>query len=280
MFREEFTKIVTNISFYFAIVAVVILMMAETFYIKADTGKEYTFFDVVLSKEHDKIIKESGMLSDEIIINGANNIYYEMFIPLVVVIPFIAGIYSDKKNSITRFQIYRTGKLRYTLGKFMAVMISGGFITMLGHIIFSIIIYVFFPHGKSEIFELNKMLLSQDSDIYRFILNHFGDTGLYVLKFMRVFLYGAFSTVTAFALSAVIKNRYIVFTIPVVMEYMWGKFIGKSQSIKLSYLRPTAISNIFYYDLSQMVPFFGIFIISALVFYRVCLGRKCDCGED
>lgn len=280
MFREEFTKIVTNVSFYLAIMAVVILMMAETFYIKADTGKEYSFFDIVLNKENDKIIKESGMVSDEIIINGANNIYYEMFIPLVVVIPFITGMYTDKKNNITRFQIYRTGKLRYTLGKFMAVIISGGFITMLGHIIFSIMIYAFFPHGKSEIFELNKMLLSQDSDGYRLLLNHFGDTGLYVLKFMRVFLYGAFSTVIAFALSAIIKNRYIILTIPVVIEYMWGKFIGKSKSIKLSYLRPSAISNIFYYDLSRMLPFFAIITISSLIFYRICLERKCDCGEE
>lgn len=280
MFREEFVKIVTNVSFYLAIMAVVILMMSGTFYTVPDTGKEYTFFDAVFGKEREVITAESGLVSDEIIIKGINNEYYEMFLPLVVVIPFVVGIYGDKKNSITRFQIYRTGKLRYTLGKFMAVMVSGGLITMLGQIIFSIIVFRIFPTGKSEMFELNKMLLGQESGFCRFIMKNFGDTGLYFLKFARVFLYGAFSTVIAFALSAVIRNRYIVLTIPVVMEYMWGKFISKSKDSRMFSLKPGAIGNVFQYDLSWMLPFFLAIVIIALIFYRVCLGRKCDCGEE
>lgn len=280
MFREEFIKIVTNISFYLAIVAVVILIMSKTFYTKADTGKEYTFFDAVFNTEHKEITKDSKMSACDIIIDGINSEYYDMFIPLVVVIPFVAGIYSDKKNSITRFQIYRTGKLRYTLGKLMAVMVTGGLITMSAQIIFSIIIYIIFPHGKTEMFEISKMMLKQDSVWYKFILNNIGDMSLYLMKFIRVFLYGAFSTVTAFALSSVIKNRYIVFTIPVVIEYMWGRLINKSGNPNLYSLRPSAIGNIFHNNFSWMLPFFIIIVITALVFYRVCLGKKCDCGED
>lgn len=279
MFKEEFMRIVTNVTFYLSVVAATILMMMGTFYTVPDTGKEYTFFDVAFGKDRG-IISESEMTSEEIIIKGINNPYYEMFLPLLVIIPFIVGIYGDKKNSITRFQIYRTGKWRYALGKFMAVMISGGIIAMFAQVIFSMAVYRLFPNEKSEMFEMNKMFLKQQSVFCRYIMNHLGDTGLYILKFVRVFLYGAFSTVTAFALSAVIKNRYIVMTIPVVLEYMWGRFINKSTNSKMLSLRSSEIGNVFQYDLSWMLPFFIMIVIISFVFYMVCLERKCDCGEE
>lgn len=273
-------KIITNISFYLAIIATIVLLLASTFYVVPDTGKEYTLFDIIFGVADDKVVTESGLVSEEIIIKGINSHYYEMFLPLVTVIPFIVGIYGDKKNSITRFQIYRTGKLRYTLGKFMAVLVSGGLITMLGQMIFSLIIYSIFPHGESEMFELNKIILFEESEFCKVLVDRIGIMGLYILRFLRVFLYGAFSTVIAFALSIVIKNRYMVLTIPVVIEYMWEKFISKSIDAKMYTLLPSSIGNVFHTDISWMLPFFITIIVVSLVFYRVCLERKCDCGEE
>lgn len=218
-------------------------------------------------------------MAEEIILKGIESEYYEMFLPLVVSIPFIISIYADKKNNITRFQIYRTGKVRYMFGKFFAIIISGGIITVLGQLLFSVIIYNVFPKNSSEIFEVNKMLLLQESKICSYLVDNIGKSGLYIVKLIRVFLYGAFSTVLSFALSVFVKNRYMVMTIPIAIVYMWDKFINKTDNVKLHSLKPCCIGDMFYIDVDWMLPFFVVTSILAIVFYILCMERKCDCGE-
>lgn len=104
MFKEEFVKIVTNISFYFAIISVCILMMSGKFYVDSNTGREYTFFEVIFLKDNKEIIDESQLVAEEIILKGIESEYYEMFLPLVVSIPFIISIYADKKIILRDFK--------------------------------------------------------------------------------------------------------------------------------------------------------------------------------
>jgi cellobiose-specific phosphotransferase system component IIC len=72
----------------------------------------------------------------------------------------------------------------------------------------------------------------------------------------------------------------MVLTIPVIIEYIWEKFIYKSMDAKMYTLLPSSIGNVFHTDISWMLPFFITIVVVSLVFYMVCLERKCDCGEE
>ena len=88
MFREELTKILTNKVFYLAIAAVVVLLLLGNIYTSPETGEEYTVIGLALDDEKEEVIGIGDLHARDIMITGVPG-YLEMFIPIIVAIPFI-----------------------------------------------------------------------------------------------------------------------------------------------------------------------------------------------
>lgn len=88
-----------------------------------------------------------------------------------------------------RFNITRTGSLRYYLSKFCSAFLCGGSAVLFGYIIFGVIVRIIFP-------SLSQYELSADDLSFVLVNNKDELTG--VLRYMlSAFLYGAISTMPA-----------------------------------------------------------------------------------
>ena len=279
MFREELGKMMSNVAFFAAIAAVVLLMMTSNVFKSFNTGREYNLFDIIFSEERKGLVEESGYSAVELI-TTADNSYLIMFLPIAAAVPFVMIVCGEKKNSITRFEIYRTGKNRYVIGKFLAAAVVGGGIAVVGTCIYALCVRSVFPGGTGERFAISVDMIREQSKVFDMAYGKLGVAGIYILKLIRVFFYGAFSAVPAFGFSALIKNRYVVLSLPFIVTYFFTKFVEGRKSMVWYELLPKNISNIFMTDYLKMVLWFGGIALAVLVFYRVCIGRKCDCGDE
>ncbi|MDE6253519.1 MAG: hypothetical protein K2M78_12965 [Lachnospiraceae bacterium] len=279
MFREELGKMMSNVSFYAAIAAVVLLMMTSNVFKSFNTGREYNLFDIIFSEEREELVKESGYSAVELIATMDNS-YLIMFLPIAAAVPFVMIVCGEKKNSITRFEIYRTGKNRYVMGKFLAATVVGGVIAVVGTCVYALCIRSIFPGGTGESFAISVDMIRGQSKVFDMAYGKFGVAGIYLVKIVRVFFYGAFSAVPAFGFSVLIKNRYVVLSLPFIVTYFFTKFVEGRKSMVLYELLPKNISNIFMTDYLKMILGFGGTALAVLLFYRVCIGRKCDCGDE
>ena len=279
MFKEELGKIMSNIVFFLAILGVVVLLMLSNVYTSPETGEEYSVIGLATDKDKDALIKNGDLHAPDIIVGGVTG-YMDMFVPVLVSVPFVMIVCGEKKNSNTRFEIYRVGKNRYITGRYFASMVAGGIVLMTGYIIFSVIISFIFPGNTGMLMEYQNEFILQQGGLTATVLKHFGMNGLYIIKFIRMFLYGAFFTTPAFGLSAVIRNRYIVISIPFMLSYLFQKVAEKHVEMKLYRVIPENIGRVYNIRWKEMLIVFGCIIILVPVLCRIYLGRKCDCGEE
>lgn len=279
MFREELEKILTNGVFYAAIVSAVILLMLGYIYKSPYTGEEHTVLGMMFNDDREALIKEADLHATDVILGGIDS-YLEMFVPVIVVIPFAIIVCGERKNSNTRFEIYRLGKTRYIMGKYLADMVSGGLIVMSGYMVFSLMISLLLPGGTGIVAEYQNQYLADNSFVAGALMKGFGYKGLYMLKFLRMFVYGAVSVIPAFGISMITRNRYVIISIPFLFNYLLEKFIIKQESVNLIYVMNKTCGNIYATDIKRMAIVFGAEILLIGVFCRVYLGRKCDCGGE
>lgn len=279
MFRVELEKILTNIAFYLSIVAVIVLLLATSIYKDTITGEEYSLIQIVLNDNKEEIINQGDLHRLDVINTGVGG-YLDMFLPIIVAVPFVIVICGEKKNSNTRFEIYRVGKNRFLIGKFLASVVSGGLVLLIGYIIFSIVVAFILPGGMATITELKYGYFVDEGSFYKWFYNSFGVFGMMIMKFIRMFLYGAASSVMAFGLSLFIKNRYIIISIPFMFFYLFQKFVTKRLDVNLYKALISNIGDVFYASYINLLVIYGGGTLLALILCRIYLGRKCDCGEE
>lgn len=184
-----------------------------------------------------------------------------------------------------RFNITRTGSLRYYLSKFCSAFLCGGSAVLFGYIIFGVIVRIIFP-------PLSQYELSADDLSFVLVNNKDELTG--VLRYMlSAFLYGAISTMPALFISSFCKNPYLITCVPFMVTYMWQitvqKLIANSMMKEdfdrasiLENFYPNSIMNLSYYtafaDTKYILFFnFGIILFSVIGFI-VIMNMRPDKG--
>ena len=67
---------------------------------------------------------------------------------------------------------------------------------------------------------------------------------------------------------------------PFMFYYLLGKFITKQASEKRGYFLPNTVGNIYATDVLRLIIIYVAEALLVIVFCRIYLGRKCDCGEE
>lgn len=278
MLRVELGKIMSNVVFYLCILATMILLLAGTVYVDLLTGEEYNMIQFIVN-DNAQVIKDADLHATDIVVTGVDG-YLEMFLPIIVAIPFVMIVCGEKKNSNARFEIYRVGKTRYLVGKFFAAVLSGGLVIMVGYILFSFIVFLVLPGQTGILTQIKYDFFKEETTFGGWYYNSFGVTGMIILKYMRMFFYGLFSAVPAFGLSRIIKNRYIVISIPFMFFYLYSKITVKHESQLLYKAMISNVENVFDTRYLSMITIFGGAACVIALLCRIYLGRKCDCGEE
>lgn len=78
-----------------------------------------------------------------------------------------------------------------------------------------------------------------------------GINALIIMKFIRMFLYGAVSVICAFGISMINRNKYIVISIPFMLNYLFEKFVQKGKYPKLYNALVTNIEEVYIVDMKE-----------------------------
>lgn len=277
-------------SYYFVIafIMAVFLMLSGYIYTDDINEKAYSVISLMTMKNPEMIAEQAGLNWRDIYLMETPG-YIWMFAPVIVTLPYIAVLCPGNSNTNIRFELFRTSKKRYILGKVISGMFVSGMIMAIAQVIYGAI--CFFTIGNDYISDNNMMNVYTSVGITRIIYKYFGKLSLYFLRCIAAFLYGMLSSLTVIFLSAIIKNKYLVFSIPFMLNYFYVMFMsnGIKKIIKGSLLikinqifMHSRIQSVFLYEKDVMIMIGLFIIIQFLVVYAthyLIMERRCDCCE-
>ncbi len=275
--KTDIKKYIFTSAFLVCILITFVLCFTAQCYTDIETHKAYTIFDVMRSFSREKLLSEYNFSSISVLYMGLKS-WLTMFIPIVSSFAFIPVFCDERSSGYLRFEVHRSGNKRMYFSKLVSSFLSGGLAVSIGYILFGIVIFIFFPS-----------LSKYDSSFYKdniFALYN-GKTLLNILKLVaQMFLFAGFWALPAFALSSVIKNKYVLLCVPFMLKYIYDQVITKLICDGVSYNKIVIFKTDSVLDLFYMLKnkgFVFIFYISVIavlfIFYIIFMNRRLDYGE-
>lgn len=279
LMKEEIKKMYTNPAFFIVIFAVMLIYATGVIYIEPMTQKSYNLFNISAMKNYREVLSNSWVSTETMIIRGPDS-YIWMFAPILASVPFVALLCGAKKNNNIRFEMMRVGKRSYIIGKMLAAMITGGTAFLIGYIGYSIACYfILIPIGEEGLF-----YISMNSNLNQ--LYEIGGIALIiVLRFVCIFVYGMTATILPFAVSSLIRNKYLVICVPFMLSYFFEVFLNKPIEIIMELSRTFSASqpaDMIRFDSEQnlrILLYWLVCIVLTMILHYVVLNKRCDCGE-
>lgn len=214
----DLNKSILNIGYVGAVLLTTLLCFTAKAYTDPNTAKIYTVFECIAKLDKQLFADDYSFSSYLIFAKGMSG-YMAMFLPIIAAFPFMTAFCAERNGGSMRFNITRTGSLRYYLSKFCSAFLCGGSAVLFGYIIFGVIVRIIFP-------PLSQYELSADDLSFVLVNNKDELTG--VLRYMlSAFLYGAISTMPALFLSSFCKNPYIITCLPFMLNYVLTTMLNR-----------------------------------------------------
>lgn len=192
----DLNKSMLNIGYVGAVLLTTLLCFTAKAYTDPNTAKIYTVFECIAKLDKQLFADDYSFSSYLIFAKGMSG-YMAMFLPIIAAFPFMTAFCAERNGGSMRFNITRTGSLRYYLSKFCSAFLCGGSAVLFGYIIFGVIVRIIFP-------PLSQYELSADD--LSFVLVNNKNELIGVLRYMlSAFLYGAISTMPALFISSFCK---------------------------------------------------------------------------
>ncbi len=284
--RQDLNKTLINIGFGAAVLMTCILCFTAPAYRDNTNDKSYSVFEAFFSFDRRFIEAHDEFAAIRLFDAGLSG-YIGMFIPIIVAFPFMVSFCAERNNGLMRFTITRSGRIRYYLSKFLTSFLSGGLAVMLGLGLYGIAVSLAFPSLDSY---------AIDPEQLKWIVPD-GAFSSVVKNLLAGFVYGAFSTLPAFFLSAFCKNPYIITCLPFMLIYIWNtamnKLISKAFETgdteiyeKLSPFMPDSPRQIPYINFTEITPpqtkmliFNGGYLLVLLAGFAVIMDLRTDKGN-
>lgn len=138
------------------------------------------------------------------------------FTAMIVCIPYACSLAHTGELDYLTWIIPRCGLTRYSIAKYLACILNGGFCMMMGYGLFLLVLLQWFPM-------INEQDILSGFDYYPYFnLSVQGNYGLHIL----VILYNGFLTGCLFAgigtvASVVVKDRFIALSFPIYSKFIW-----------------------------------------------------------
>lgn len=160
-----------------------------------DVGKEYTIFELLFHRQElwDAVSTEISLVDIMDIPLGA---YRVMFMPVVVIFPFLNCFWAERVTGYSRFIVARIGKVRYAVIRVIGGVLIAGFVAAFGCVLAEILCVLLLPFDGSNIGKI------------------------WMTKTISYFLYGMIVSTPVLVAAAVFYNRYIVACVPFLGLYL------------------------------------------------------------
>ncbi len=286
-------KVLTSYGFYACVIITFVLCFTVEIYYDISAQESYSVIHVLMSYSNEQMLANTDFCSYNVFTKGVDG-WFPMFIPIVAAFPVIPLICDERNSKFRRITAFRTTKFSYNTGSFISAMISGGLAVMAGFLLFSVIAFAAFPNINEFEASMAESFEWWIPESYRFFTK-LGYPYLIFLKFLEVFLFGAFSAIPAFILTSIMKNKYLIICIPFFIKYMITQTYSKlymsvyedieNPNEKLaSFLDMTnldAIKNIFSLgdDKWKNILFYIVLLMGSYIIYCITMNRRLDYGE-
>ncbi len=276
--NQNLKAVIFNHRFLFCVIITTVLFFSAQAY-SDYLGNKFSVIEVLLNMNRIKYSQYPELSSYSIFINSVGSGYFGMFIPILASCPFILTFCEQRKSGFMQFEVSRCGYLNYYFSKFIASFISGGFVAVLGYVLFGLLCLLFFPLTIKYALEIREIVY----------------LGSILKSILGVFLFGAVSTFPSFVFSSFSKNKYINTCIPFMLIYIYDTAFNRifsfmisseqyiNTTFKLNFLRADALLYIKYIEeITETLKLtaLNIFLTSAsfLTFFFIMNRRfdKCD----
>ncbi len=160
------------------------------------------------------------------ILRGGMGVWITIFIPIIAAFPFVPLVCDARESRSVRMTCIRLSRRTYSLGSFLSAMLAGGLAVLAGFLVFAGITAFLFPQTAEYTQEQRALIEGVYPEVFP-LFPKLGYPYLYLLRFAEVFLYGAASAVPAFILTAVMKNKYLILSIPFFIVYLLRELQAK-----------------------------------------------------
>lgn len=280
----DLNKSILNVGFVGAVLLTTLLCFTSRAYTDPNTAKIYTVFESVFKLDRQLYSENYSFCSYMIFAKGMSG-YMAMFLPIIAAFPFMISFCTERNSGLMRFNLIRTGAMKYYISKFFSAFLCGGSSVFLGFIIYGIIVRIIFP-------PLSGYQLSAED--MSFVLMNNKSELIGVLRYMlSSFLYGGISTMPGFFISSFCKNPYLVTCVPFMVTYMWQITIQKliaNSMINENYdaanilddFYPNSIMNLSYYTTLNEIKYILLFNAAIIVFsvtgFVIIMNMRSDRG--
>lgn len=264
VWSTDMKKYITGIFLPAGMILMFFLMLSGAVY-TSDTGEVWTHITIFQKFTRQEIMAQPELFSAYEICKNSNGARY-IYAPLCVMLPLVPVLVMERKGGARRYQIARVGKVPFAIGKMCAALFTGGMTLAGGVLLYCGYVAALFPQGE-ELLTLGKAL---------------------DMAFCH-FIYGAVLALPGYVLSIFVKNIYLVYCIPFIMNYLSEMFLGfrivaeKLENMQAVYyaLRNLNALNIKYVTWKENLGFAVVqaVAVAAAIIFSVCyLNRKTDCG--
>lgn len=238
-------------------------------YIYSDRfGRNYTVAEALFLFDKEFLLKESITFENVFMLN-LSGVYSGMFFSILSSVSCITVLCQERKSGYLRFIMNRESIVRYSVSKYIAAIISGGCVILLGTVIFALVAMCKFPFSESI------STISLVSIISRHLL--------------RAFIYGGFSVLPAVLISSFLNNIYLIVCFPYMLSFIHTTTItkliaqnGDAPGIICDVLIELQLSNLCYiiddFSVKKCITCIVIIIFVYTVFYLGIKGR-CDYAQ-
>lgn len=182
---------------------------------------------------------------------------------------------NDYHSNYYRNCVLRSGKLSYTLSKYLSCVITGGFTLALGLVIFFLILRIKFPFIAEGSSYLEHYIRSSRLMFTGKILESGYYFGFFAVQTMLAFLFGALWSAVGICLSAFITDKYVASFSPYIIWYTSRSILSgifKTESIFNGNYNIGGIGG----SILWAIAYFGtVIIILGFVFCKKA-GKRCE----
>ena len=245
-------------------------------FIDSNTEDRYSVTRVLIEFSKEEMTFNYEMCNTMILQNACSG-WFSLFAPIIAAFCFVPTVCTEREEKASRFQIFRTTKLKYSLSQFFSGVISGGAAISLGYIIFAAFVMILFPN-IGEISGFSAEILQETA----FNLP---------LLTLKVFIFGAFWSIPAMFLTSVLNNKYLIMYIPFFLKYGLKQLhqkisqdafsadnIDRNAITLANAINPDGI--LWVYDETRLVTWLVFGISAALMFaaFIIINRKRVDCG--
>ena len=198
-----------------------------------------------------QIFLENDITFESLITNPIS-IFMAMFMPILVIFPFLNVFWNEKMTNNYLFRQARIGVRKYIVGSMAEAVLSSGLLAVLGRFLYEGILFVIFTSmGKTPV-------LSQI-------------VPLLLMRGLRFFFYGCLVCIPVLFFTALLKNRYIILCMPFILIYLYDLLL-RNRNIAI-----WETTGILYYPWKQYLVTAGVWMAAAALVLMIgcyCLIKR------